>query len=68
MNGTNMKPPKTSADLHARPKGPGPQHGPLHAQTNATPGRDKVRQVAPVRAPRESKRPVERTHKGRTGT
>lgn len=38
---------------------------PLHAQTEDTAGRDKVRQVLPVRAPRQSKRPAERTGKGR---
>lgn len=63
-----MKQPKNIADSPPRPTRAGPQQGPLHAQTNATPGRDKVREVVPVRAPRESKRPVERTAKSRTGT
>ncbi len=45
-----------------------PQQFPLHAQTDATAGRDKVREVVPVHAPRQSKRPVERPSKGRTGT
>ena len=45
-----------------------PQQFPLQAQTEATAGRDKVREVVPVHAPRQSKRPVERTSKGRTGT
>ncbi len=37
-----------------------PQQFPLHAQTDATAGRDKVREVVPVHAPRQSKRPVEK--------
>ncbi len=41
---------------------------PLQAQTDATAGRDKVRENVPVHAPRQSKRPVERTSKGRNGT
>jgi len=45
-----------------------PQQFPLHAQTDATAGRDKVREVVPVHAPRQSKRHVERPSKGRTGT
>jgi len=44
-----------------------PQQFPAHAQTDATAGRDKVREVVPVRAPRQSQRPVEKTTKGRTG-
>ncbi len=44
------------------------QQFPLQAQTDATAGRDKVREIVPVHAPRQSKRPVERTSKGRTGT
>ena len=41
-----------------------PWRFPLGPQTQPTPGRDKVREsVRPVRAPRESKRPVERTSK-----
>lgn len=43
------------------------QQFPLQAQTDATAGRDKVRENVPVHAPRQSKRPVERTSKGRTG-
>ena len=43
------------------------QQFPLQAQTDATAGRDKVREHVPVHAPRQSKRPVERTSKGRTG-
>lgn len=44
------------------------QQFPLQAQTEATAGRNKVREQVPVHAPRQSKRPVERTSKGRTGT
>lgn len=45
------------------------QQFPLQAQTDATAGRDKVREnvPVPVHAPRQSKRPVDRTSKGRTG-
>lgn len=34
---------------------------PLKPQVGATPGRDQVRQTVPVRAARESKRPIERS-------
>ena len=44
------------------------QQFPMQAQTDATAGRDKVRENVPVHAPRQSKRPVERTSKGRTNT
>lgn len=44
-----------------------PQQFPLQAQTDATAGRDKVRENAPVHAPRHSNRPVERTSKGGKG-
>ena len=51
------------------PAGPlDPKQFPLHAQTDATAGRDKVREVSHVPAPRQSERPKERTGKGRTGT
>jgi hypothetical protein len=41
-----------------------PWRFPLGAQTGPTAGRDKIREVAyPVRAPRQSKRRVERTSK-----
>ena len=43
------------------------QQFPLQAQTDATAGRDKVRENVPAHAPRQSKRPMERTSKGRTG-
>jgi hypothetical protein len=45
-----------------------PRQFPMHAQTEATAGRDKVREEAyPVRAPRQSERRVETSRKGRTG-
>ena len=56
--GTTMKPSKSSI------KPMNPKQFPLHAQTDATAGRDKVREVVPVHAPRQSKRAVERTSKG----
>ncbi len=63
-----MKQTKTTghAQVPARPLNP--QQFPLHAQTEATAGRDKVRELAPVHAPRESKRPVERIAKGQSDT
>ena len=39
---------------------------PLGAQAGATPSRDAVRAEYPVRAPRQTKRRVERTHKSQT--
>ena len=64
-----MKQSKSPTKPQSPPTPLNPQQFPLHAQTEATAGRDKVREVVPVRAPRESKRPVERTSKGgRTGT
>ena len=59
--GTNMKQSKSS------PNPLNPQQFPLHAQKDATAGRDKVREAVPVHAPRQSKRPIERTGKGQTG-
>ena len=56
-----MKQPKSSTKPQSPPKPLNPQQFPLNAQTEATAGRDKVREVAPVHAPRQSKRPVERT-------
>ena len=51
------------------PRGPlDPHQGPLHAQTEATAGRDKVREVLHMPAPRQSERPKERTSKSQTGT
>ena len=58
---TPPNPPSAAKPLNA-------QQFPLHAQTDATAGRDRVREVVPVHAPRQSKRPMERTNKGRTGT
>ena len=63
-----MKQPKGSTNAQVPGKPLNPQQFPSHAQTEATAGRDKVREVVPVRAPRQSKRPVERTSKGGTGT
>lgn len=44
-----------------------PQQFPLHAQTEATAGRDKVREIVPVHAPRQSQRAIERSSKQRKG-
>ena len=64
-----MKQPKSSTKARAPRKPLDPQQFPLNAQTEATAGREKVREVAhPVHAPRQTKRPVERTSKSRTGT
>ena len=63
-----MKQPKGSTNAQVPGKPLNPQQFPLHAQTDATAGRDKVREVAPMHAPRRSKRPVERTGKSRSGT
>ena len=62
-----MKSSKSTTKPQSPPKPLNPQEFPLHAQTDATAGREQVREVVPVHAPRESKRPVERTSKGRTG-
>ena len=56
-----MKQPKSSTKPQSPPKPLNPQQIPLQAQTEATAGRDKVREVVPVHAPRQSKRPVERS-------
>ena len=56
-----MKQSKSSTKPKSPPKPLNPQQFPLHAQTDATAGRDKVREVVPVHAPRQSKRPVEKT-------
>ncbi len=45
-----------------------PRQFPSHAQAEATEGRDKVRQVTHVHAPRQSQRPAERRAKSQTGT
>ena len=44
------------------------QQFPLQAQTDATAGRDKVRENLPVHAPRHSNRPAEKSSKGGKGT
>ena len=56
-----MKQSKSSTKPQSLPQPLNPQQFPLHAQTDATAGRDKVREVVFVHAPRQSKRPVERT-------
>ena len=56
-----MKKPKISPNAQVPGKPLDLQQLPLHAQTDATAGRDKVREMVPVHAPRQSKRPVERT-------
>ena len=56
-----MKQSKISPKPQSLPKPLNPQQFPLQAQTEATAGRDKIRQGVPVHAPRQSKRPVERT-------
>ena len=63
-----MKPSKSLTKPQSPPKPLNPQQFPLHAQTDPTAGRDQVREVVPVHAPRESKRPVERTSKNGTGS
>ena len=63
-----MKQSKSSTKPQSPPKPLNPQQFPLQAQTDATAGREKVREVVPVHAPRESKRPVERKSKNRTDT
>ena len=56
-----MKQSKSSTKPQSPPKPLNPQLFPLLALKEATAGRDKVREVVPVHAPRQSKRPVERT-------
>ena len=56
-----MKSSKSFTKPQSAPQLLNSQQFPLHTQTDATAGRDKVREVVPVRAPRQSKRPVERT-------
>jgi len=47
------------------PQGPlDPHQATSHGQTNPTAGRDKVREVLHVPAPRQSERPKERSSKG----
>ncbi len=54
--------------MKSAPKPAGPPQFPLHAQTDATAGRDEVRETVRVQAPRQSKRPAERKSKSHTGT
>lgn len=63
----SMKQPNPSSKtLHAPPPPHNPKDYPMHGQTEATPGRDQVREAThSTRSPRESKRPIERT--ARTG-
>ena len=63
-----MKPSQSPTKPQSPPKPLNPQQFPLHAQTDPTAGRDQVREVVPVHAPRESKRAVERTGKKGTGS
>ena len=68
-----MKQPTTSPKTrHAPPTPLNPKAYPLHGQTEATPGREQVREEThSTRSPRESKRPVERfarTGKSDAGT
>ena len=61
-----MKQPKHAIDPQVPVKPLDAKQFPSHAQTDATAGRDKVREVLHVHAPRQSKRPVERSSKRRT--
>ncbi len=65
--GPTMKQTKDAGNSHVPPQPLNPQQVQQHAQTEATAGRDKVREVIPVRAPRESKRGGEGAGKGHTG-
>ena len=58
-----MKQPKPSSKTrHTPPEPQNSKANPLHPQTEATPGRDQVRDAThSTRSPRESKRPIERT-------
>ena len=58
-----MKQPKNSTNAPVLPTPLNPHQFPLHAQMDATAGRDQVREVVPVHAPRQSKRPMERSAK-----
>ncbi len=63
-----MKQPKSPVAPHKQGAVMTPQQFPTHGQTDATATREQVRETAPpVHAPRESKRPQERSAKGRTG-
>lgn len=68
-NKAQKQQPKTSSNAHAPRKPFNLRQFPLNAQTEATAGREKVREVAhPVNAPRQTKRRVERRTKSQTGT
>ena len=63
-----MKPAKTPNGSQQPATPLNPHRFPAQAQTDATPNREQVRDTAPpVHAPRESKRPQERSSKPRTG-
>ena len=63
-----MKPTKTPNGSQHPAKPLDRQQFPAQAQTDATANRQQVRDTAPpVHAPRESKRPQERSSKPRTG-
>lgn len=63
-----MKPAKIPNGSQHPAKPLDPQQFPAQAQTDATATREQVRQTAPpVHAPRESKRPQERSSKPRSG-
>ena len=63
-----MKQPKTPNTAQTG-KPLDPRQFPTNPQADATPGRDKVREVAHrATAPRQSKRPAERRAKSQTGT
>ena len=52
----------SSKTLHAPPTPLNPKEYPLHGQTEATAGREQVREEThSIRSPRESKRPIERS-------
>ena len=61
-----MKQPKNATNTKLPDTPLTPPRFPLHAQMDATAGRDQVREVVPVHAPRQSRRPIERTAKKRT--
>ena len=58
-----MKPSKTETGPQTPPAPLNPQQFPLHSQTDATAGRDDVRKVTHVHAPRQSQRPAEHSNK-----
>ena len=63
-----MKPAKTPNGSQHPAKPLDPQQFPAQAQTEATASREQVRDAAPhVQAPRESKRPQERSSKRPAG-